>query len=499
MPLAAGTPLGHYTITAPLGAGGMGEVYRAKDTKLDREVAIKVLPESVAGDPERLQRFEREAKALAALNHPRVATLHGLEADGDTPFLVMEVVEGPTLAERIAQGRLSYDEALPIFLEIAEALEAAHDQGIVHRDLKPANVKLSPSGVKVLDFGLAKALAPETPPGDPAISDSPTLTLAATERGEILGTAAYMSPEQAQGEAVDQRADVWAFGVCLYEALTGRRAFEAENASKTLATILMKEVDLAALRGRAPASVVRLVGGCLQKEVADRLRSIGDVRLLLAGAAEDPVAETPAPGPVGGGWLRAAVSGLVASAIVGGAVWWAMRPEPTPLRRFALGISEDLGQSAALVAPTVGLLWRPQFSPDGSQITFAARREDGQTVILRRPLDSLVSEPIPGTEGGSFPFLSPDGRWLAFFAQRSLWKISLGGGAPVELCPEAFALGGTWQKDDTILFSATSSELRRVKASGGPCEVVARIKPGSPGDRAAAVARRRARPGHDLQ
>ena len=468
MPLAAGTSLGHYKITAPLGVGGMGKVYRAQDTKLDREVAIKVLPDAVAGDPERLQRFEREAKALAALNHPHVATLYGMEADGDTPFLVMEVVEGPTLAERIAEGRLSFDEALPIFLEIAEALEAAHDQGIVHRDLKPANVKLSPSGVKVLDFGLAKALVPEGPSADPAISHSPTLTLAATARGEILGTAAYMSPEQAQGEAVDQRADIWAFGVCLYEAVTGRRAFDGDNPSKVLAAILMKEVDLAAVEGRVPSGVVRLLEGCLQKDVADRLQSVRDLRLLLAGTAGEPVTSEPV-GAGGRGWSRAGLLALVAAAIAAATVWWTTRPEPQPVRRFPLGVS---------IASQVELGWEPQLSPDESQVTFVARRQDGETILMRRPLDSLVSEPIAGTEGASYHFFSPDGRWLAFFARLSLWKVSLGGGEPIELSPAVLPFGGTWLDDDTILFSDGTAGLWRVHSSGGERELVAREQEG---------------------
>ena len=350
--LETGARLGPYEILGSLGAGGMGEVYRARDPRLEREVAIKVLPDEVARDAERLQRFEREAKALAALNHPNVATLYGLDSDGEQPFLVMELVEGPTLAERIAQGPVPIEQAIPLFVAIAEGLEAAHAKGIVHRDLKPANVKVGESptrlrsggdeaSVKLLDFGLAKALAPAVEEeGERELTQSPTLTLAATRRGEILGTAAYMSPEQAQGEAIDQRTDVWAFGVCLFEALAGQRVFEGENAARTLAAILMSEPDWARLEGRAPQSVIRLLRHCLEKAPEHRLQSIGDARLLLADAAGAEVTLSTSRAPSRVAWLGGALVGAAAMAILGFSLGWLARPEPPPVLRLSITAGE---------------------------------------------------------------------------------------------------------------------------------------------------------------
>ena len=307
MSLQSGDQLGTYEILSSLGAGGMGEVFRARDSKLGREVAIKVLPEDVASDPDRLARFEREARALAALNHNNVATLFAFEEDGGTHFLSMEIVEGDTLEDRIARGPIPIDEALELFLAIASGLEAAHAKGIVHRDLKPANIKVggshsstsgggsggtSASGVKILDFGLAKALAVEDGAAAPELSQSPTLTLAATMRGEILGTAAYMSPEQAQGEPADARADIWAFGVCLLEALSGKQVFEGTNHSLVLASVLKDEPDLEALPAGTPAVLRRVLRRCLEKDRDRRLRDIGDVRLELEEAVGAP-AEGP--------------------------------------------------------------------------------------------------------------------------------------------------------------------------------------------------------------
>ncbi len=323
MSLEPKSRLGHYEIVSPLGAGGMGEVYRARDPKLEREVAIKVLPADFAADPERLARFEREAKALAALNHPNVATVHGFEKEGDTHFLVMELVEGEELAERIRRGPIPVEEAVGLFIQIAEGLEAAHEKGIVHRDLKPANVKVTEKGrVKVLDFGLAKALEPPRSGAD--LSESPTMTAAATMRGEILGTAAYMSPEQAQGSAVDARSDIWSFGVCLLEALVGKRAFQGENVSMVMASVLKDEPPLDALPKETPEGVRRVLRRCLTRDLPNRLQAIGDARVELAESLAERKEEPPGP-KRGWNWWRLA-AGLVVLAMVVATGWFAMRP-----------------------------------------------------------------------------------------------------------------------------------------------------------------------------
>ena len=303
MALTVGSRLAHYDVTALIGEGGMGQVYQATDTKLNRQVALKILPEAFASDPDRLARFQREAKVLASLNHPNIAAIYGLEEADDTRALVLELVEGPTLADRIAQGPIPVDEALPIAKQIAEALEAAHEAGVIHRDLKPANIKVKDDGtVKVLDFGLAKALD-TTPQGDP--SQSPTLTAAATQMGVIMGTAAYMSPEQARGSTVDHRADIWSFGVVLYETLTGTRLFKGSTVSDTLASVLKTEPDWQALSEDIPTSIRKVLRRCLSKERRKRLQHIGDARVeldeSLAAPSNDATELPPPQGPLGGG------------------------------------------------------------------------------------------------------------------------------------------------------------------------------------------------------
>ena len=330
MPLSAGTRLGPYEILSALGAGGMGEVYRARDTKLDRAVAIKILPEAFAADTERIARFQREAKTLASLNHPNIAHLHGLEESNGVRALVMEVVEGEDLAQRIARGAIPVAEALGIAKQMADALEAAHEQGIVHRDLKPANIKVRRDGtVKVLDFGLAKAMEP-TGVAAPSVSQSPTITTPAmTQAGMILGTAAYMSPEQASGKPVDTRADIWAFGCVLYEMLTGQRAFDGQGVSETLARVLEREPDWAKLPATLSPALRTYIRRCLQKDPRQRVQAIGDVRLALEGAFETALPQTAAPAGVAE-WRRVALVGVAATiasgAIIGTLVWVAMRP-----------------------------------------------------------------------------------------------------------------------------------------------------------------------------
>ena len=383
MPLSPGTRLGVYEVSAKIGEGGMGEVYQARDTTLDRDVALKVLSEAFTSDPDRLARFEREAKVLASLNHPNIGGIHGLEDSGNVRALVLELVQGPTLADRIAQGAIPVEDALPIARQIAEALEAAHDAGVIHRDLKPANIKVKPDGtVKVLDFGLAKAMAPLSPWGegrgegeDPSLS--PTLTAAATQMGVILGTAAYMSPEQAKGRAVDKRADVWAFGCVLYEMLTGRAAFAGEDVSEILASVLKDTTDLSLLPGHLHPSVRTLVEQCLAKDARRRLRDIGDAVLDLEQAIDHPVdvarADTSEVA-----LRRTSVSPVVAGAtLVGllvGAIGVAVLRTPDPAEERVVD----------LVVPYVGFVASlPEISPDGRSLAFTRSSQQGRQIWVR--------------------------------------------------------------------------------------------------------------------
>ena len=451
----------------------MGEVYRATDTKLGREVAIKLLPEAFASDPERLVRFEREARLLASLNHSNIAHLYGLEAatlaDGTTVHLIaMELVEGEDLAERLKRGPIPVDETLAIAMQIAEGLEEAHEKGIVHRDLKPANVKLTPDGkVKVLDFGLAKAYSADSTSGtSPNLSESPTLARTGTAAGLILGTAAYMSPEQARGRAVDKRADIWAFGVVLFEMLTGKRLFEGETVSDVLAAVLTREVDWTALPPGTPEGVHRLLRRCLDRDPRTRLRDIGEAR-VATGPRE---AETAPPVAVKektrgiAPWVAVAGAGLVAFAgAVGG--WMAPRagkaPAAPPLVRFTL----DTGQ--ALLSASWHQFGGLAVSRDGQRMAWVA--SDGTVDRLyQRRMDSLETRALPESAGASNPFFSPDGRWIGFFADRMLKKISVEGGAPVTLAPAHDNRGGCWSDGDEIAFAPdASSGLLRIPAGGG--------------------------------
>jgi serine/threonine protein kinase len=406
---SAGTRLGPYEVLAPLGSGGMGEVYRARDTKLGRDVALKVLPDSLAHDADRLARFVREAHLLAALNHPHIAHIHGFEDSTGTPALVMELVEGPTLADRIAQGAIPIEEALPIAKQIAEALEAAHEQGIIHRDLKPANIKIRADGtVKVLDFGLAKAF-------DSSVSSSagatmsPTLSIHATQAGVILGTAAYMAPEQARGKAVDRRADIWAFGCVLFEMLAGRRAFDGDDISVTLASVLKTEPDWTRLPPATPAGLRRLLGRCLKKDAKDRLQAIGDARVeiteWLSGVTE-PVTVTPIV-PTGRLWRRAlpvAAGVLITATVIGAMGWFADRRAPD-VARLLLGV-QPADELFVASGRTVMAL-----SPDGRYLVFTAFRNSRRQLYLRT-LDRLEATPLAGTEDGDGPFFHPTGDGL---------------------------------------------------------------------------------------
>jgi serine/threonine-protein kinase len=467
MRIVPGTRLGPYEVSAAIGAGGMGEVYRARDSKLNRDVALKVLPASLAGDPDRLARFRREAQVLAALNHPNIAHVHGFEDSGDTHALVMELVEGPTLADRIAQGPVPLAEALPIAKQIADAMEAAHEQGIIHRDLKPANIKVKDDGtVKVLDFGLAKALGPDgsgSAPGD--AMNSPTLTARATQLGTILGTAAYMSPEQAKGRQVDRRADIWAFGVVLFEMLTGRRGYEAEDISETLAAVLTREVDWTALPAGTPARLRALVGDCLVRDPKQRLRDIGDARRalerLIEGAPDEPApaAAAAAPGaPARGAMLPWAIAAAAIVIAAVGAIA-ALRPDPPP----ALNVTRAqtlLEGFSALIA----------MSNEGTNAAYVVAGGPNTTYIALRRMDEFDAKPIPGTEGGAWPLFSPDGQWIAYseLTGPKIRKIPLSGGTSMALGDGGFAFGAAWGPDDTIVFSGAKGLMQMPAAGGAP-------------------------------
>jgi len=456
MPLAPGTRLEHYEIVGPLGAGGMGEVYRATDAKLKREVALKILPPHFAADPSRLARFEREAQVLAALNHPNIAAIYGIENANGIRFLVLELVEGPTLAERIAAGPISLDDALRIAKQIADALEAAHDKGIVHRDLKPANVKVTSEGkVKVLDFGLAAVIQPQMSEStDP--SNSPTLTMGATQAGVILGTAPYMSPEQARGQAVDKRGDIWAFGVLLYEMVTGQRLFRGDTVSDTLASVLKEQPDL----NRAPAKVRRLLESCLEKDPKRRLRDIADAWRLIDEQVEQAVGQVfDLPAHKQQPW---AVAGAVTLALALAALAFIHFREKPPVReltRFEI---------PAPANATFGTNTGPVVSPDGRKLAFIATGTDRKPMIWVRGLDAEEARPLAGTEDAerAVLFWSADSRSLAFASGGKLKKIEATGGPAQTLCDAPTIDNGFWTPDNRILFGGLGP-LQIVSAAGG--------------------------------
>jgi len=456
--------ISHYRVTAKLGEGGMGVVWRATDTKLARAVAIKVLPEAFAADSDRLARFTREAQVLASLNHPNIATIYGVEERA----LVMELAEGPTLADRIAAGDLPAGEALSIAGQIAEALEYAHERGVIHRDLKPANIKITPEGrVKVLDFGLAKAVAGDAPAGTPV--SSPTLTMQATQLGVIVGTAAYMAPEQARGLPVDKRADIWAFGAVVYEMLTGRRMFEGQTTSDTLAAVLRAEVDWAALPEGLPFNIPILLRRCVERDIRKRLRDIGDARLELEQPAAPPTGRATPVAPrrwAALPWSAAGVFALAAAGLI--ALPFHKAATPAPLMRFDIPAPPQSRFSNWLA-----------LSPDGRHLAFSATGADNVTRLWLRSLDSLSSRPLAGTEGvtSTSVFWSFDSRFVVFQLAEKIKKIDIAGGPPQTLCDAPpTMLGGAWNADGVILFGSNSGPLMRVSSAGGTATPVTRME-----------------------
>jgi Tol biopolymer transport system component len=468
--LSVGSRLGPYEILTALGAGGMGEVYRARDTKLGREVAIKVLPDSLAHEPERLARFSREAQVLAALNHPNIAHIHGFEDSTGVPALVMELVEGPTLADRIARGPIPVDEALPIAKQITHALEAAHEQGIIHRDLKPANIKVRPDGtVKVLDFGLAKSFEQTLVPGD--LTQSPTvLSPAPTLAGVILGTAAYMSPEQARGKAVDKRADVWAFGCVLFEMLTGRKPFDGETLTDTVAAVVKNEPDWRALPRGTPAAVQSVIARCLRKDPAQRLRDIADGRFQLEEVLNDPEGSATVVVPARA--HREWAAWIAALLFLGAAVFFAVlfvvaRPSITSSSISVPVFPPDKTAFSAAMNTTVNI---PLFalSPDGHSLVFSVEALGDRPMLWLRSMDNVSARQLAGTENAQDPMWSPDSRWIGFFADGKLKKVPVGGGAVQVITQSATDVrGGTWGPEDTILFASGTEPISRVNSAGG--------------------------------
>jgi len=438
MPTQPGQMLSHYRLVEKIGEGGMGVVWKAVDTTLDREVAIKILLEAFSGDPERLARFEREAKLLASLNHSNIATIHGLEESDGIRFLVMELVPGEDLRLRLTRGPIPVEETLDLGRNIAEALEVAHAKGIIHRDLKPANVKITPEGkAKVLDFGLAKALESSVPSMDPALS--PTITSAGTATGVLLGTAAYMSPEQIRGKPLDTRTDIWSLGCVLWECLTGKMTFQGQTVSDTIATILDWDPDWGSLPARTPPRLRNLVRRCLQKDLHLRLQHIGDARIELGEVLSAPV--------------EGEASGVNP------------RSYSAPMHPVRFEVNLPPGEVLdAGIYPSVSL------SPDGTRLAFVARSEEVSRIFLRK-MDRLEAIQIRGTEGASNPFFSPDGQWVAFFSRGKLRKVSLAGGPPQDLCDAPDHRGAAWGADNRIFFTVSPNQgLWQVSSAGGKPE-----------------------------
>jgi serine/threonine protein kinase len=453
MSVDVGTRLGSLEITALLGKGGMGEVYRARDLKLKREVAIKILPEEFSRDADRVSRFQREAETLASLNHPNIANIYDLGDQNGSRYLVLELVEGETLADRIARGPIPVKDVLDIAKHICEALEAAHEKGIIHRDLKPANVKITPEGkVKVLDFGLAKAM--ENAPGSTALSNSPTM-LSGTMGGMILGTAAYMSPELAGGKVADRRSDIWSFGAVLYEMLRGKKAFDGDSVADTLATVMKTDPDWSALPQDTPASIHKLVRRCLTRDRKQRLQAIGEARIVLENPASDEPAVTASVTSRLLSWVGWVSAALLAIALAALALIH-FREQPTVERTLRYTIS----------APEI-LLHSFAISPDGHYIAIVPL-VNGKQQIWLRALDSLQAQPMPSTEDATYPFWSPDSRYIGFFAQGRLKKIAANGGPAQSLCDALEGRGGSWNREGVILFSSNTGQvIQRVSAAGG--------------------------------
>ena len=463
MRLTKGTRLGPYEILEPLGQGGMGEVYRARDERLHRDIAVKVIhPELVTADS--LGRFRREARVLAALSHPNVANVYELDEVDGTAFLVMEIVSGDTLADRLAGGPLPIPDVFRIAGQVAAALEAVHDKGIVHRDLKPSNIKVTRDGlVKVLDFGLAKPVVENAA----TRSHLATATVGATREGLVVGTAAYMSPEQVRGWEIDRRTDVWAFGCVLYEMLTGRPAFSGDSVADTIAAVIERDLDWGILPPSTPPGLMRLLRRCVQRDLKRRLRDMGDARLDLEEAASDsPTRDRPAPTLAARGWRTTAalMAGLLTLGVLLGAAAASYR-SLSPRRagapaHFVVPLSPTT-QLSGLDFPSVAI------SPDGSRLAFVGSR-GGQTLLFVRQMNALDSTALPGTTNAVAPFFSPDGSWIAFFADGRLKKVALSGGMPITLCEAQVGLGGSWGADDRIVFASnTGSGLSTVSADGG--------------------------------
>jgi serine/threonine-protein kinase len=489
MPLAVGTRLGPYEILSAVGAGGMGEVYRARDTKLKRDVALKILPESFAADPDRLARSQREAEVLASLNHPHIAAIYGIEEGEGVRALVLELVEGETLADRIARGPIPIDEALPIAKQIAEALEAAHEQGIIHRDLKPANIKVRPDGtVKLLDFGLAKLNDPNVPNGPNvpnALSMSPTITSPAmmTGVGVLLGTAAYMAPEQARGKVADKRADIWAYGCVLYEMLTGKRAFHGDDVTDTIVAVVSKEPDWAALPASTRSSIRQLLRRTLQKDLKRRVPDIAVARFeideAMSGPAEEAEGAAISSPPKASLRQRAfaAASGAIAVALAvawSASVWRGPSSVPPPALRFTV----SLGEAAALQGNVPFAL-----SPDGTKLVTQTRRSDQRMQLVIRALDGTDPRPLAGGDardnGVQDAFFSPDGQWVGFLSEGKLKKAPVQGGASVALCDVMNPRGASWGSDGFIVVAADRlGGLSRCPADGGALEPLTKVGPG---------------------
>jgi len=473
--LESGRNLSHYRLVEKIGEGGMGVVWKAVDTTLDREVAVKLLPEALASDPHRLERFEREAKLLASLNHARIAALYGLhEADG-VRFLSMELIHGEDLAKRLTRGPVAAEQALRIALQVAEGLEAAHESGIIHRDLKPANVMLTAEGdVKILDFGLAKALHEPVSGSEASLSQSPTMTAAATQAGVILGTAAYMSPEQARGQEADRRTDVWAFGSVLYEMLTGRGVFRGGTASDCIARVLEREPDWEALPPDTPRGIRRLLRRCLEKDARGRLHDIADARIeieeAIAGGEETGAPEAQ---PVGGKGARItwAAAGLLLGVVATALVVSQWMPPETVSRRSPGRLSVSLPPEAP-VAPGPADT-SVAISPDGTRLVYVSPAAGGRTQLFTRRLDDYEVRAIEGTIGGRLPFFSPDGEWVGFFDsdEGTLKKTKLRGGVPVPLCTSD-ARGASWGEDGRIYFGLSAGGILAVSEDGGTPETL---------------------------